>query len=277
MSSTDTKTDIRTSSYKFNTNLLKLSVSDELDEAKKEWEFITKLTKHDSKNLCICQHKVKHINYFLNRKNQNTIICGSKCCKKFNFETEEVKNKKLLQLLIKNLTKDEYEQINNILMYSDNIKQQLVKIYQNEFEINKTDINKLKRLLEEIEELIDYYKFECLLDLKNNILKKLCDAEISKLKCKKHVEKYQSKYDLYIKTNDTSKLKELLVEIEKKKKEKKLFTEEELARTQFYKELAITRHQNKCNGWASATGFKNCCTCPTGFKGAGAFCPVHRD
>jgi hypothetical protein len=63
----------------------------------------------------------------LNRLNQKTIICGSQCCKKFNFETNEIKNKKLLQLLIKNLTKGEYEQINNILIYSENVKKPINK------------------------------------------------------------------------------------------------------------------------------------------------------
>ena len=52
-----------------------------------------------------------------------------------------------------------------------------------------------------------------------------------------------------------------------KKKKKKVYTEEELAKTQFFKELAMMRHQNK----------RECCTCPAGFKGVGAFCTVHRD
>ncbi len=54
---------------------------------------------------------------------------------------------------------------------------------------------------------------------------------------------------------------------QKKKKQKKIFTEEEIERTQYYKELAIIKRQNSCTK----------CTCPTGFKGAGAFCRVHKD
>ena len=50
------------------------------------------------------------------------------------------------------------------------------------------------------------------------------------------------------------------------KKPKRIFTTEELERMQYYKEKA----QNKCS-------YKNRCTCPTGFKGAGAFCKVHND
>ena len=50
------------------------------------------------------------------------------------------------------------------------------------------------------------------------------------------------------------------------KKSKRIFTEEELERMQYYKEKA----RNKCY-------FKNRCTCPTGFKGAGAFCSAHND
>ena len=51
------------------------------------------------------------------------------------------------------------------------------------------------------------------------------------------------------------------------KKKKKVYTEEELAKTQFFKELAMMRQQNK----------RDRCTCPAGFKGSGAFCPVHKD
>ena len=54
---------------------------------------------------------------------------------------------------------------------------------------------------------------------------------------------------------------------QKKKKQKKIFSEEELARTLYYKELAIAKRQS----------FSNKCTCPKGFKGDGAFCPIHRD
>ena len=55
--------------------------------------------------------------------------------------------------------------------------------------------------------------------------------------------------------------------IPKKQKKKRVYTEEELALTRFYKDMAVRAQQN----------FKSKCKCPPGFKGDGAFCPVHRD
>lgn len=237
MTSSEEKADIKTASYKFNTNLLKLSVSDDIEEAKTEWEFITSLKKEDTNNLCICQHKVKHINYFLNRQNQNTIICGSKCCKKIKFEAQEMKSKRLSQLLINNLRKGEYEQINNILIYSENVKQQLIKIFQNEYEINKNDINKLKKLLEEIEELIDYYKFECLLVLKNSILETINEQQqqeqLIKEQQRKEEEKQriernkieQQRKDEEKKILEQSKIEQNKIEQQRKDKEKQRIEE----------------------------------------------------
>jgi hypothetical protein len=116
----------------------------------------------------------------LNRINQTTIICGSECCKKFNFEAQEIKNKTLLQLYINNLIKGEYEQIDNILIYSENVKIQLIKKYQNEYELYKNDIKKLEKLLQEVVELIYYYNFECLSFLKQEIEFKLENSKIKK-------------------------------------------------------------------------------------------------
>ena len=53
--------------------------------------------------------------------------------------------------------------------------------------------------------------------------------------------------------------------IKKTSKKKRIFTEEELKIMQLYKDNA----KNK--------SYRSCCTCPPGFKGAGAFCSVHRD
>ena len=50
MTSSEEKADIKTASYKFNTNLLKLSVSDDIEEAKREWDLIMKKTLKSNNN-----------------------------------------------------------------------------------------------------------------------------------------------------------------------------------------------------------------------------------
>ena len=165
--------DINNASYKFNSNLIKLSTSDNIEDAKNEWEFILKKTEKDNNNLCICQHKIKHITYFYNIKNKNTIICGSKCCEKFKFSGREMKNKILSNILFDSLTKGDYKQINNLLKYSNDIKNTLIKQFTREYENKINNQYELKLLLNNIEELINYYSFDNLENIKNLIIDKL--------------------------------------------------------------------------------------------------------
>ena len=50
--------DIKAASFKFNTNLIKLSTSDNIEEAKKEWEFIMKTTEKTNNNICMINSAV---------------------------------------------------------------------------------------------------------------------------------------------------------------------------------------------------------------------------
>lgn len=147
--------------YKFEENLLKASHSKTFDEALKEWKLILKTVEPpDSKRLCICQRKVRNINYMYNIKNQNTIICGSKCCKKFCFTLNTLDNKTLLMILVKNLKKGDYENINNILLYCDEVKEQLISWFEEQIFYNSNDNTFLYSLLSDISNLIDEYGFD---------------------------------------------------------------------------------------------------------------------
>ena len=52
-----------TAKYKFNSNLLEASFSNNIEDAKKEWEFICDEKREEQYEQCICQRKVKHIKY----------------------------------------------------------------------------------------------------------------------------------------------------------------------------------------------------------------------
>ena len=158
--------------YKFNENLLKASSNKtDVEQAKEEWRLIIKKTEPTNDNLCICQRKVKHINYLYNIKTQHTIICGSKCCKTFNFGTKQLNNTKLSYILMSNLERGEYENIDNILVYSNTIKEQLIKIYLLNYKQKINNMFKLEELLDEIKEIIAEYNIDYLQDIQNTISK----------------------------------------------------------------------------------------------------------
>ena len=71
--------------YKFKHNLIKASNTENIDDAKKEWifAFYKYIPEQDDNYICICNHKIQHINYFYNILNKNEIKCGRECCKKF--------------------------------------------------------------------------------------------------------------------------------------------------------------------------------------------------
>uniref|UniRef100_A0A6C0EFJ4 Uncharacterized protein n=1 Tax=viral metagenome TaxID=1070528 RepID=A0A6C0EFJ4_9ZZZZ len=86
--------------YKFNENILKLSLNANIDNAKLEWE---KILEDKNDGLCICQHKIKNIIYMYNILTKKTIMVGSRCYKKFNFNNTTIKSKILKDILKKNL------------------------------------------------------------------------------------------------------------------------------------------------------------------------------
>jgi len=130
----------KTAAFKFNDNLLKSSFAQDVDVAKTEWEFFI-TEKCDEKKLCICQHRIKHVNYFFNKLNGNIICCGTTCCKKFNFEKIEMKNKVLHRILnLKKISSDDFLAIRNIQDYLEYARVELTRYMTRE--INSTSSEK---------------------------------------------------------------------------------------------------------------------------------------
>jgi len=177
--------------YNFDMNLIKASYDKDLEDAKKEWVSIGKDTRQSQDGLCICQHKVKHIIYMFNMKTKLTIIVGSKCAKKFELDKViSLPNKILREILNSNLLKGDYEIIDNIIIYSNNIEEQFIKYFENKIDDNDNQ-NKLLEIQNEIKELIDIYSLKYLNNIYETINNKLIEIQ------KKIKEKENIKNEIY--------------------------------------------------------------------------------
>ena len=122
-----------------------------------------------------------------NPKTKLTIIIGTKCTKKFELnDTKPLPNNILKDILSKNLIKGEYEIIDNIIKYSNDIKQQIIKYYENKITYN-ISIEIINELIKEIKDLIDTFLLNFLNDLydslntrinKNNMHKELINKSL---------------------------------------------------------------------------------------------------
>jgi hypothetical protein len=124
----------KNAAYKFNTNLLKASSSQILNDAKKEWCVIYEEEREKQDGLCICQRKVKYVTYMYNVVTQYTIIVGTKCSKNFNMNKTKLANNILNNILKCNLTKGEYTNIDNIITYCKSIEEELLHYFLTEYE-----------------------------------------------------------------------------------------------------------------------------------------------
>lgn len=201
--------------YKFNTHLLKLSKSKDLEIAKTEWREIYREKREEKTGLCICQHTLKNIIYMYNINTKHTISVGTSCCKKFKLQIIKINN--ILEKVISEmLINGEYKIINNILEYTNNIKTQLIKHIRNEYE-NMTNLENLKNLSSDIKILINDYDLTYLQDIYDKTMEKIINGE---------KKKYEKKMEL-----ETLKLKQIQ---QKKEYEKKM--ELEKLKTQQKKE-----------------------------------------
>lgn len=224
--------------YNFDENILKLSKSNNLNEAKREWYVILKETRTYnerveikkililpptlSKNqrffdnepslVCICQHKIRNIIYMYNKNTQKIIIVGTKCCKKFNLYQNKLNNDILEKILINIFTKGDYEKINNIIEYSDEIKNELIKYLRNKLNNNLNYYDLLFKLKKETEELIEEYGLIYLKEILYEILdkiKKIGNNNISRIHIieKNKIELLDLQIDYYEKINNNQQLK----------------------------------------------------------------------
>ena len=132
----------------FDKNLLESSFNkEELSKAKEEWELF-KEEKSNEKKTCICNHKIQHVRYYLNKNNGNIICCGSVCCKKFNLDKNEMSNKTLEKIFKLKNPYNEYIQFANIQEYLDYAKDELDSFIDKEIKLSK--FNNLIIILENI-------------------------------------------------------------------------------------------------------------------------------
>lgn len=159
--------------YKFDINLLKLSKSNDLQTAKKEWYEIYREHRPEKTGLCICQHTLKNIIYMYNKCTKYTIGVGTSCCKKFNLHIIKFDNNALKHVMSEMLIKGEYQIINNILEYTNNIQSQLIKYVRTEYENNITNVGKLTQMQNDVQILINEYNLNYLQDIYDEISDKI--------------------------------------------------------------------------------------------------------
>ena len=161
------------SKFKFTNNLLKASNSDNIDNAINEWCNIYEEKRNKLDGLCICGRKVKNIRYMYNSKTQLTISVGLTCADKFELKNNKLNNKIIKDILKNNIIKGEYENIDNILLYSNNIKQQLYEKIKTEYNNYYNNYFELKKLYRIVNDIIDNYNFNILDDIKVLLLNKI--------------------------------------------------------------------------------------------------------
>jgi hypothetical protein len=161
------------------TNLLKLSKDKTIDIALTEWNKIYKEIRTEKSGVCICQHKIKNIYFLYNKHTKNIITVGSDCYKKFGLKLNgEIKNPILYKIFNKILSSGEYQLINDLVQYVNQIETELLKYIEKEYNnILKYSlkINKLEDLLNNINDLIKNYDIEYLKEIYHEINNKILD------------------------------------------------------------------------------------------------------
>jgi hypothetical protein len=157
------------SKYKFDNNLLKLSSSKDLSEAKKEWHEVSREERDENTGVCICQHKIKNIIYMCNKK--YLIGVGTACYKKLEFDklkptdANEIFKHIVEQYIPRKMNSGEYIQLDDIIKYANEIKKQLLDNITSKYEKRKDDYKLLLKLELDVKEMVEFYKLEYLRDI----------------------------------------------------------------------------------------------------------------
>jgi len=144
--------------YNFNKNLLKASRAKNIPDAKKEYVVIGK-SLVDPREKCICGRKIKILTFLYNRLTTLTIIAGTGCCKQFITEVKKAGDNRYTRLLREYLEKGEYETIDDIIKYSNDVQATLIKRCEDDIKKYKEslDIVDLLKLKEELSEIKSNY------------------------------------------------------------------------------------------------------------------------
>jgi hypothetical protein len=203
--------------YKFNENLLKVSINTNLKEAKNEWTIIKKETKENKDGRCICQHKCKNITYLYNKNNNNIITVGQKCLTKFKMEKNEViKNNKLIDCLKKIIDKElnkKYVEIINIKEYLEEIRNDLKNMYKKEIQEHLKDTHYLKDIIIELNKLIKDYNIEYLKEVIIEIIEIISNKNNKNIFELLDLKDYCIKNDIHLIDEIDKQIREEIIEI----------------------------------------------------------------
>jgi hypothetical protein len=158
--------------YNFQENLFALSQEKfDKNSALDEW---IEICRERKTNICICGRKLTANSiYMFNICNLKTICVGIGCHRKFEFLN---KTKKDMYIdFIKNIIiQGEYENINNLIEYSENIKLQVIKYFENKYKNRDyISITVLEQIKKDILYLINTYNVDYLNDIANEVDKLL--------------------------------------------------------------------------------------------------------
>jgi hypothetical protein len=159
------------SKYKFDNNLLKLSSSKDLSEAKKEWYEVSREERDENTGVCICQRKIKNIIYMCNKTTGHIIHVGTACYDKLGFvklkstDTNEIFKDIVERYIPTKMNSGEYIQIDDIIKYANEIKKQLLDNIHSMYEERKDDYKLLLKLELDVKEMVEFYKLEYLRDI----------------------------------------------------------------------------------------------------------------
>ena len=188
-----------TNKFNFNSNLLKASISQNIEDAKKEWFIICKHKRADQECQCICGHLVKCVVYMYNIHNNKNIIVGSVCCKKFNMSKKQLPNKILKNILNKIFIKGKYKSIDDIDKYCNEIQEELSTYFKNK--IKTQDIDILDEVKKEIDDLIKNYNINYLSEILEEVNNKIQEynqrLEYMKIQYEKEHQEYLNRQKLY--------------------------------------------------------------------------------
>ena len=162
--------------YQFNENLIAISVADNIEEAKKEWIFITECIKDGVEKRCICNHKIYAKKYIiLNIKNSKCAFVGDAC--KNNFCKKIGKKGNKTNQLLQDFMNSEYDKITNLKDYCFKVEKYLIEYLKNIFQSIQQSFEKLKQFEKDINDLMRNYTSCSLVSFKKKILKQIAELE----------------------------------------------------------------------------------------------------
>ena len=176
--------------YNFQENLFALSQEKfDKNSALDEW---IEICRERKTNICICGRKLTANSiYMFNIYNFKTICVGTTCHKNFEF-LNKTKKDIYIDLIENIIIQGEYENINNLIEYSENIKLQVIKYFENKYKNrHNISITVLEKIKEEIIYLINTYKVDYLNDISNEIDKLLQEKQEEQEKIRRKQEEQE--------------------------------------------------------------------------------------